>query len=77
MQTPERNELYTDKGNYAVMTRTSVITYAQIAGQLCRNIEHLAASGNPDCGDRYCIAGTMLGWTYNPAPLCIDAALDY
>jgi hypothetical protein len=80
MQTLERNELYTDKGNYAVMTRISVTTYAQltrIADHLCRNTKGLAASSDPDCGDNYCIAGTMLGWEYNLAPLCIQAAFDY
>jgi hypothetical protein len=80
MQTLERNEHYTDKGNYAVMTRTSVIKYAQlarIADHICRNTEDLAAASDRDCGDSYSIDGTMLGGTYELVPLRVQASFDF
>ena len=80
MKTLQRNEHYTDKGHYAVMTRTAVIKYAQlvrIADHLCRNAEDLAASTNPPCADNCRIAGAMVGWAYNLAPLRIEAGFDY
>ncbi|MGO9432994.1 MAG: hypothetical protein ACLPH3_14625 [Terracidiphilus sp.] len=80
MQTTQSNELYTDKGNYAVMTRTKVLKYAQlarIADQLCRNAEDLVSSMNPPSIDNRRIAGTMVGWAYNLAPMRIGTRFDY
>ena len=80
MQTIQSSELYTDKGQYAVMTRTKVLEYAQlarIAGHLCRNAEDLVFSTNPPSIDNSRIAGTMLGWAYNVAPLRIGTRFDY
>ncbi len=80
MQTTQSNEVYTDKGHYAVMTRTTVLKYAQlarIADQLCRNAEDLVFSTDPISIDNSRIAGTMLGWAYNLAPLRIGTKFDY
>jgi hypothetical protein len=81
MQTIQHSsEHYTDKGNFAVMTRTKVIKYAQlasIAGHLCRNAEDLVSSTNPPDLDNCRIAGTMLGWAYNLAPIRIGTDFDY
>ena len=80
MQTLQRNEHYTDKGHYAVMTRTTVINYAQlkrIADQLRRNAEDLASSTNPPTLENCRIAGAMVGWAFNLVPLHIEAAFDY
>ena len=80
MQTLQRNEHYTDKGHYAVMTRTTVINYAQlkrIADQLRRNAEDLASSTNPPTLEHCRIAGAMVGWAFNLVPLHIEAAFDY
>jgi len=80
MQEIQQSEHYTDKGLYAVMTRTKVVNYAQlvrIAGHLCRNAEDLAASTDPPCVDNCCIAGMMLGWAYNLPPLRIGTGFDY
>ena len=55
MQTIQRTELYTDRGQYAVMTRTTVLDYAKItrtAGHLCRDAEDLVLSTNaPSIGE--------------------------
>ncbi len=80
MQTTQSNEQYTDKGNYAVMTRTTVLKHAQlarIADHLCRNAEDLVSSMSPPSIDNCRIAGTMLGWAYNLAPLRIGTKFDY
>jgi hypothetical protein len=80
MQTTQSNELYTDQGRYAVMTRTRVLKYAQlarIADHLCRNAEDLVSTTNPPSIDNCRIAGTMLGWAYNLAPLRIETKFDY
>jgi hypothetical protein len=80
MQDIQSSEHYTDKGLYSVMTRTKVVSYAQlnrIAGHLCRNAEDLAASTDPPCVDNCRIAGAMLGWAYNLAPLRIASRFDY
>jgi hypothetical protein len=80
MQTTQSNELYTDQGHYAVMTRTRVLKYAQlarIADHLCRNAEDLVSTTNPPSIDNCRIAGTMLGWAYNLAPLRIETKFDY
>ena len=80
MQTLHSNEHYTDKGDYAVMTRTTVLTYAKlarIAGHLCRNAEDLVLSTDPPTLDNCRIAGRMLGWAYNLVPVRIGARFDY
>jgi hypothetical protein len=80
MQTLQRSEYYTDKGCYAVMTRTSVVNYAQltrIADQLRSNAEDLASSTNPPTLENCRIAGAMVGWAFNLAPVRIQAMFDY
>jgi hypothetical protein len=67
-QTLQRSELYTDRGHYAVMTRTTVVKSAQltrIADHLRGNAEDLASSSNPPAVHDCRIAGTMLGWALN------------
>jgi hypothetical protein len=62
------------------MTRTRVLKYAQlarIADHLCRNAEDLVSTTNPPSIDNCRIAGTMLGWAYNLAPLRIETKFDY
>lgn len=79
MRTTQSNEQYTDKGDYAVMTRTRVLKYAQlarIAEHLCSNAENLVSSMNPPSTDNRRIAGTMLGWAYNLAPLRVGTKFD-
>lgn len=79
MQEIQRSEHYTDKQNLAVMTRTRVVTYAQlvkIADRLSRNAEYLATIGDSACVNSCRIAGAMLGWAYNPAPLRIGTKFD-
>ncbi len=80
MKTLLGNELYTDKGHYAVMTLTTVLNYAKlarIADHLCRNAEELVLSENPPTIDDCRIAGTMFGWAYNLVPLRIGTKFDY
>ena len=80
MDTHQRTEHYTDKGPYAVMTRTSVINSAQlvrIADHLRRNAEDLASSTEAPTFDNCRIAGAMVTWAFNLAPFRIEAALDF
>jgi len=80
MDTLQRNELYTDKGHYAVMTRTSVIKCAQlvrIADHLRRNAEDLASSTDVPTFENCRIAGAMVTWAFSLAPLRMDAGSDY
>jgi hypothetical protein len=80
MQALERNELYTDKGIYAVMTRTSGIKYAQlikVADHVCCKGEDLAIASDPGFGHNYSIDGTMLGGAYELAPLRIHATFYF
>jgi hypothetical protein len=80
MQTHQRNERYTDKQDYAVMTRTTVIDYARlvrIADQLRRNAEDVFYSSNPPTFENSRIAGAMVSWAFNLAPLRIEARFDY
>lgn len=74
------SEHYTDKGEFAVMTRTSVLKYSQlarIAGHLCRSAEELVFSTNPPTNDNLSIAGTMMSWAYSLVPLHIATRIDY
>ena len=80
MQTLKCNERYTDKGQYAGVTRTKILSYAQlnrIADRLCRNAEDLAFSTNPPIPENCRIAGVMLGWALNLAPIRIGTKFDY
>ncbi len=64
----------TERGLYAVMTRTAVLKEAKLAGiadGLSRNAKDLVISTNPPAIDNHCIAATMLGWACNLAPLRI------
>jgi hypothetical protein len=79
MDTLQRTEHYTDKGHYAVMTRTSVIKHAQlvrIADHLRRNAEDLASSTDVPTFENCRIAGAMVTWAFSIAPLRIEAGLD-
>jgi hypothetical protein len=80
MQTIHPGEHYTDKGDFAVMTRTTVLKYAQlasIAGHLRRNAEDLVSSTDPLNIDICRIAGTMVGWAFSLVPLRFGAGFDY
>jgi hypothetical protein len=79
MRTTECNELYTDEGHHAVMTRTTILKYAQltrIADHLCQNAEQLLFSTNSPSVENCRIAGTMLGWAYKLTPLRIGTRFD-
>jgi hypothetical protein len=80
IQTLQRNEHYTDRGHYAVMTRTTVLKDAQlarIADHLLRNAEELASSSVPPTIDDCRVAGAMIGWAFKVAPVRIGAKFDY
>jgi hypothetical protein len=80
MQTIQPAEHCTDQGNFAVMTRTSVRKYAQlarIADHLCRNAEELLFSTDQPTIDNCRTAGMMLGLARNLVPLRIEAGFDY
>ena len=73
-------EQYTDRGHFAVMTRTTVLKGAQlarIADHLRRNAEDLVSSSNPPTVSDCRIAGAMVTWAFNIAPSCIDSGSDY
>jgi hypothetical protein len=78
--TIQRSEYYTDGGHYAVMTRTTALKeakLARIADHLCRNARQLVASTNPPHIDNCRIAGMMLRWAHNLAPMRIGTRFDY
>ena len=80
MQTIHPTEHYTDKGEFAVMTRTTAVRYAGlsgIAGCLCPNADNRASSTDTLSVDNCPIAETMVGWAFSLAPLRIGAGLDY
>jgi hypothetical protein len=80
MLTFQRSELYTDKGQFAVMTRTKVLDYAKlasIAGHLRRNAEDLALFTNPTTVENCRIAGEMLGLALSLAPERIGTRFDF
>jgi hypothetical protein len=80
MRTTQPSERYTDKGHHAVMTRTSVINYAQlvrISDHLRRNAEDLVASTDIPTLENCRIAGVMVGWAFTLMPLRIQARFDY
>jgi hypothetical protein len=62
------------------MTRTTVLKDAQIAriaDHLRRNAEELALSSDPPTVHDCRIAGAMLGWAFNLAPVRIADKFDY
>ena len=72
-------EHYTDRGHFAVMTRTTVLKDAQlarIADHLRRNAEDLVSASNPPSLHDCRIAGAMLGFAFTLAPLRIEAKFD-
>ncbi len=76
MRTIQRSEFYTDKGQYAVMTRVKVFDsahLARIADHLRCNAEGLVFSTNPPAIDNCRIAGAVLGWAFSLAPVRIEA----
>jgi len=78
--TLQRSEHYTDRGLYAVMTRTTVLKEARLAGivdHVRRNAEELVSSTNPPIIDNCRIGGEMLGWALALAPERIGARFDY
>ena len=80
MHTLQRNEHYTDRGHYAVMTRTTVVNDSQlsrIADHLRRGADDLALSTNPPTFENCRIAGAMVTWAFNIAPLRIEEQFDY
>lgn len=77
IQLIHNSEHYTDKGDFAVMTRTTVLKLDRIAGHLCRNAEDLVSSTNPPTIDNSRIAATMLGWAYSLTPMRIEMSFDY
>ena len=80
MQSIHQSEQYTDRGHYAVMTRTTAVSNAQltrIADHLRGNAEDLALSTDPPTVDNCRIAGTMVGWAFNLAPVRIAGKFDY
>ena len=79
MPSLKRSEHYTDRGHYAVMTRTTVVNNAQLAritDHFRRNREDLKFSKNPPAVDNCRIAGVMLGWTFNLPPVRLGAKID-
>jgi len=80
MHTIQRSEHYTDRGHYAVMTRTAVLEgmqLARIADHLRRNAEDLVASTQIPMFENCRIAGAMVGWAFNLVPLRIFMRFDY
>ena len=80
MQSIRSSELYTDLGQYAVMTRTTVLKDAQlarIADHLRRNADDLALSTNPPTFENCRIAGALVTWAFNIAPLRIESEFEY
>ena len=80
MQSLQCSEHYTDKGQYAVMTRTRILNHAQltrIADHLCRNAEELLFSTDQPTIDDCRTAGMILGLAYNLVPMRIGTTFDY
>lgn len=74
MQAIQRSEHYVNNGNYIVMTRTTVLPYAQMAAQadrLSSGAEDLVSPTNPPVIDDCRVEGVMLGWAYKLAPVRI------
>lgn len=79
VQTIQHRHHYTDS-EHNVMTRTAVLKDAQlarIADHLRRNAEELVSSSNPPTMHDCRIAGAMLTWAFNIAPLRIESGFDY
>ena len=79
IQLIHNTEQYTDKGDFAVMTHTTVLKCARpvsIAGHLCRNAEGLSSADLPTT-DNCHISETMSGWACSLAPLRIETKFNY
>jgi hypothetical protein len=79
MQAIECSERYTNKGHYAVMTRTRILNLKKLTGiaeHFCRNAEVSASTSNPPIPADCRIAGAILGWTLNLAPIRIGTTFD-
>jgi hypothetical protein len=73
-------EHYSDRGHYAVMTRTTVLKDAQlarIADHLRRNAEELVSCSTPATVHDCRIAGAMLGFALTLTPVRIGTGFDY
>ncbi len=80
MQILHCSEQYTDKGPYAVVTPTRILSdsrLTRIADHLCRNAEDLAFSTNPPSIDNCRVAGAMLVWALHLTPMRIGTNFDY
>lgn len=79
MQSIHQTEQYTDRGHFAVMTRTAIkdVQLARIADHLRRNAEDLADPSNSPTIEDCRIAGAMLGWAFTIAPIRIVVRFDY
>ena len=66
------SEHYTDRGHYAVMTRTTILKDAQLT-----RIEDLVSSSNPPTIHDCRVAGAMLGVAFSLAPVRIGSKLDH
>ena len=74
------SEHYTDKGEYAVVTRTRVLSYEKlfrIADCLRSNAEELVSSSNPPTIENCRIAGAMLGLACTLVPVRIAVKFEY
>jgi hypothetical protein len=66
------SEHYTDRGHYAVMTRTTILKDAQLT-----SVEDLVSSSNPPAIHDCRLAGGMLGVTFSLVPVRIGSKLDH
>ena len=76
MKLTHSKEYYTDKGDYAVVTRATVVDHAQlaeIAVRFCRRYEVVVRSSNQPAPGNCEVAETMLGWAYDLPPVRIEA----
>ena len=74
------SECYTDKGEYAVLTRTTLLSDLQlfrIADRLRSNAEELATSSNPPIIENCRIAGEMLGLACTLVPVRVAVKFEY
>ena len=74
------SEQYTDRGHYAVMTRTKVLKGAQparIADHLRLNSDDLTISTIPPTFANCRIAAAMVTWAFRIEQLRMESELDY
>jgi hypothetical protein len=83
MKNIDYSEHYTDRGHYAVMTRTTVLKdadlakLARIADHLRSNAEDLVSSSTPPTIHDCRVAGAMLGFAFSLMPVRVGARFDY